>query len=45
MRNNSKITIKKKINLSKKKLIEQPLEILKKINIEKLTKITSLSLR
>ena len=44
MRNNSKITIKKKINLSKKKLIEQPLEILKKINIEKLTKITSLSL-
>ena len=39
-----KNTIRKKINLSRKKLIEQPLKILKKINIEKLTKFTSSSL-
>ena len=31
-------------NIIKKKLIDQPLKVLKKINIEKLTKITSLSL-
>ena len=44
MRNILKNTIKKKFNLSKKKLIDQPLKILKKINIEKLTKFTSSSL-
>ena len=44
MKNNLKNTIKKKIQLGKKKLIENPLKILKKINIEKLCKITSLSL-
>ena len=45
MKNNKKIFVKKKLNLSGKKLIEQPLNIFKKINIENLTKITSLSLR
>ena len=44
MKNVLKNTIRKKINLSRKKLIEQPLKILKKINIEKLTKFTSSSL-
>ena len=44
MKNVLKNTIRKKINLSKKKLIEQPLKILKKINIEKITKFTSSSL-
>ena len=44
MRNNLSNTFKKSFNLSKKKLIEQPLNVLKKINIEKITKITSLSL-
>ncbi|MDB9759427.1 primosomal protein, partial [Candidatus Pelagibacter sp.] len=39
-----KSTTSKKINLSRKKLIEQPLKILKKINIEKLAKFTSSSL-
>ena len=34
---------KKKVNLSRIKLIEEPLKVLKKINIEKLKKITSLS--
>ena len=33
----------KKFNINTKTLIEQPLKVLKKINIEKLTKITSLS--
>jgi hypothetical protein len=45
VRNILKKPIKKKIILSKKSLIEQPLSILKKINIENLTKITSLSLK
>ena len=44
MKNILKNTIRKKINLSRKKLIDQPLKILKKINIEKLTKFTSSSL-
>jgi len=44
VKNKVKNTIKKKLNLSGVNLIEQPLKILKKINIEKLTKITSLSL-
>ena len=44
MKNVLKNTIRKKINLSKKKLIEQPLKILKKINIEKLTNFASSSL-
>ena len=39
-----KSTISKKINLSRKKLIDQPLKILKNINLEKLTKFTSSSL-
>ena len=45
MKNNLKNTIKKKIELGRKKLIENPLKVLKKINIEKLSKITSLSLK
>ena len=45
MRKILKNTIRKKFNLSKKKLIDQPLKILKKINIEKLTKFTSSSLK
>ena len=45
MKNSTKNIVKKKINLSRKKLIEQPLSIFKKINIENLTKITSLSLK
>ena len=44
MKNVLKNTIRKKINLSRKKLIGQPLKILKKINIEKLTKFASSSL-
>ena len=44
MKNILKNTIRKNINLSRKKLIEQPLKILKKINIEKLTKFTPSSL-
>ena len=36
MKNGLKNTIRKKISLSKKKLIKQPLNLLKKINIEKL---------
>ena len=45
MKNNFKNTIKKKFQLGKKKLIENPIKVLKKINIKKLSKITSLSLR
>ena len=45
MKNNKKIIEKNKINLSAKKLIKQPFKILKKINIESLAKITSLSLK
>ena len=45
MKNNLKNTIKKKFQLGRKKLIENPLKILKKINIEKLSEITSLSLK
>ena len=45
MKNNKKNIVKKKFNLDGKKLIKQPFNILKKINIEKLTKITSLSLK
>jgi hypothetical protein len=45
VKNSTKNIVKKKINLSRKKLIEQPLSIFKKINIENLTKITSLSLK
>ena len=44
MKNVLKNTIRKKINSSKKKLIEQPLKTLKKINLEKLIKFTSSSL-
>ena len=44
MKNSLKNTIKKKFNLNKIKLIKQPLKILKKISIENLKKITSLSL-
>ena len=44
MKNSQKNTIKKKFNLSRKNLIGRPLNIFKKINIENLTKITSLSL-
>ena len=44
MKNSLKNTIKKKFGLNTKKLIEHPLNILKKINIEKLTKITSTTL-
>ena len=44
MKNVLKNTIRKKINLSRKKLIDEPLKILKNINIEKLTKLTSSSL-
>ena len=44
MKNNKK-NIVKKFNLNGKKLIEQPFSILKKINIESLAKITSLSLK
>jgi len=44
MKNILNNTIRKKINSSRKKLIEQPLKILKKINIGKLTKFTSSSL-
>ena len=45
MKNNIKNTIKKRFQLGRKKLIENPLKIFKKINIEKLSKITSLSLK
>ena len=45
MKNNTNNTVKKKFNLSRKELIKQPLNIFKKISIEKLTKITSLSLK
>ena len=45
MKNSTKNIAKKKFSLSRKKLIEQPLTIFKRINIEKLTKITSLSLK
>ena len=44
MKNNLHKKIIKNLNLSKKNIIEQPLNALKKINIEKLTKITVLSL-
>ena len=44
MKNSLKNTIKKKFSLSKKRLIERPLNVLKKFNIENLTKITSASL-
>ena len=44
MKNNLKNSIRKKFQLGGKKLIESPLKILKKINIKKLSKITSLSL-
>ena len=43
MKNNLKNTIKKKFQLGKKKLIDNPLKVLQKINIEKLSKITSLA--
>ena len=45
MKNIKKKIVKKKFNLNGKRLIEQPFNILKKINLEKLTKITSLSLK
>jgi len=45
VKKNTNNTIKKKFNLSRKELIKQPLNIFKKISIEKLTKITSLSLK
>jgi len=44
VKNSLKNTIKKKFYLNKKKLFEQPLSVIKKINIEKLTKITTMSL-
>ena len=43
MKNNLQKKIIKKLYLSKKNIIEQPLKILKKINIENLTKITTLA--
>ena len=43
MKNVLRKKIIKNLNLSKKNIIEQPLKILKKINIEKLTKITALA--
>ena len=43
MKNNLQKKIIKNLNLSKKNIIEQPLKALKKINIEKLTKITALA--
>ena len=45
MKNNLKNTIKKRFQLGRKKLIDNPLKIFKKINIEKFSKITSLSLK
>ena len=43
MKNNLQKKIIKNLNLSKKNIIEQPLRALKRINIEKLTKITALA--
>jgi len=43
MKNNLQKKIIRNLNLSKKNIIEQPLKVLKKINIEKLTKITALA--
>ena len=43
MKNVLRKKITKNLNLGKKNIIEQPLKILKKINIEKLTKITALA--
>ena len=43
MKSNLQKKIIKNLNLSKKNIIEHPLKILKKINIEKLTKITTLA--
>ena len=43
MKNFLQKKIIKNLNLGKKNIIEQPLKILKKINIEKLTKITALA--
>ena len=43
MKNTLQKKIIKNLNLSKKNIIEQPLKIFKKINIEKLTKITTLA--
>ena len=44
MKNSLKNVIKKSFSLNTKKLIGQPLKVFKKINIENLTKITSISL-
>ena len=44
MKNSLKNVIKKSFSLNTKKLIGEPLKVLKKINIENLTKITSKSL-
>ena len=41
MRNSRRNKIIKNLNLSKRNIIEQPLKVLKKINIEKLTKVTA----
>ena len=43
MKNNLKKKLIKNLNLRKKSIIEQPLKVLKKINIERLTKITALA--
>ena len=43
MKNNLQKKIIKNLNLRKKSIIEQPLKVLKKINIERLTKITALA--
>ena len=45
MKNSLKNKIKKSFNLDTKKLIGHPLRVLKKINIENLTKITTISLK
>ena len=45
MKNIKQNIAKKKFSLNGKKLIKQPFKILSKINIERLTKITSLSLK
>ena len=44
MKNNLQKKIIKNLNLRKKSIIKQPLKVLKKINIERLTQITALAL-
>jgi hypothetical protein len=44
VKNNIEKKIKKKLDLSKKIIIQQPLNVLKRINLNKFKKITSFSL-